>query len=94
MHHFLTDIQTDFEMNRPTKYQITAKRNYLHRRIVGVHCQYLCFHIFHLLKLIYPDASYQKKKLIDSVIFCNVPFTLHVLIMLHITTNTPKLKHN
>ena len=29
MHHPLTDIQADFEMNRPTRYQITAKkRNY------------------------------------------------------------------
>ena len=24
----LTDIQADFEINRPTRYQITAKRNY------------------------------------------------------------------
>ena len=28
MHHPLTDIQADFEINRPTRYQITAKRNY------------------------------------------------------------------
>ena len=25
MHHPLTDIQADFEMNQPTRYQITAK---------------------------------------------------------------------
>ena len=28
MHHPLTDIQVDFEINRLTRYQITAKRNY------------------------------------------------------------------
>ena len=28
MHHPLTDIQADFEINRLTRYQITAKRNY------------------------------------------------------------------
>ena len=28
MHHPLTDIQADFEMNRPTRYLITAERNY------------------------------------------------------------------
>ena len=27
-----TDIQADFEINRPVRYQITAKRNYFHRR--------------------------------------------------------------
>ena len=26
MHHPLTDIQADFEINRPTRYQITAKK--------------------------------------------------------------------
>ena len=28
MHHPLTDIQADFEMNRPTRYHIITKRNY------------------------------------------------------------------
>ena len=28
MHHPLADIQAGFEMNRPTRYQITAKRSY------------------------------------------------------------------
>ena len=32
MHYLLTDIQTDFEINRPVRYQITTKRNYLHKR--------------------------------------------------------------
>ena len=32
MHYPLTDIQADFEINRPIRYQITAKMNYLHRR--------------------------------------------------------------
>ena len=27
-----TDIQVDFEMNRPVRYQNTVKRNYCHRR--------------------------------------------------------------
>ena len=26
MHHRLTDIQADFEINRPTRYQITVKK--------------------------------------------------------------------
>ena len=32
MHFPLTDIEAYFEINRLVKYQITAKRNYLHRR--------------------------------------------------------------
>ena len=32
MYNPLTDIQVDFEINRPIRYQITAKRNYFHRR--------------------------------------------------------------
>ena len=32
MHHPLTDIQADYEINRITRHQITAKRNYFHRR--------------------------------------------------------------
>ena len=32
MHHPLTDVQADFEINRPIRYQITAKINYFHRR--------------------------------------------------------------
>ena len=28
MHYTLTDIQADFEINRPTRYKITAKRSY------------------------------------------------------------------
>ena len=32
MHYPLTDIQANFEINRPIRYQITAKRNYFHRR--------------------------------------------------------------
>ena len=32
MHYPLTDIQADFEINRLIRYQITAKRNYFHRR--------------------------------------------------------------
>ena len=32
MHYPQTDIQTDFEINRPVRYQFTAKRNYFHRR--------------------------------------------------------------
>ena len=32
MHYPLTDIQADFEINRPMRYQATEKRNYLHRR--------------------------------------------------------------
>ena len=35
MHYSLTNIQADFGMNRPIRYQITAKRNYLHRRTDG-----------------------------------------------------------
>ena len=32
MHHPLTDIQADFEINWPIRYQITANINYFHRR--------------------------------------------------------------
>ena len=32
MHYHITDIQADFEINRPVRYQITTKRNYFHRR--------------------------------------------------------------
>ena len=32
MHDPLTDIQANFEINRPIRYQITAKINYFHRR--------------------------------------------------------------
>ena len=32
MHYRLTDIQAEFEINRPVRYQITAKRSYSHRR--------------------------------------------------------------
>ena len=31
MHYPLTDIQADFEINWPVRYQITAKINYFHR---------------------------------------------------------------
>ena len=31
MHYPLTYIQADFEINRPIRYHITAKRNYFHR---------------------------------------------------------------
>ena len=33
MHYPLTDIQVDFEINRPVRYQMTVKRNYFHRRL-------------------------------------------------------------
>ena len=32
MHYPLTDIQADFEINQPVRYQITTKRNYFHGR--------------------------------------------------------------
>ena len=32
MHRPLTDIQADFEINRPVRYRNTAKINYFHRR--------------------------------------------------------------
>ena len=32
MHCPLTDIQADFEINRPVRYRNTAKKNYFHRR--------------------------------------------------------------
>ena len=32
MHYLLTDIEADFEINRPVRHQITVKRNYFHRR--------------------------------------------------------------
>ena len=32
MHYPLTDIQVDFEINRPVRYRNTAKGNYFHRR--------------------------------------------------------------
>ena len=32
MHYLITDIQTDFEIIPPIRYQITAKINYIHRR--------------------------------------------------------------
>ena len=35
MHYILTDIQAVFEINRPVRYLITAKRNYFHRRKDG-----------------------------------------------------------
>ena len=35
MHHPLTDIQADFDINRSVRYQITAKRKYFHRRTDG-----------------------------------------------------------
>ena len=35
MHYPLTDIQADFEINRLIRYQITEKRNYLHRQTDG-----------------------------------------------------------
>ena len=41
MYYPLTDIQADFEINRSIRYQITAKRNYFHRR--GVQQQWVAF---------------------------------------------------
>ena len=35
MHHPLTDIEVEFEINWPVRYQITAKRSYFHRRTDG-----------------------------------------------------------
>ena len=35
MHYPWTDIQADFGINQTIRYQITAKRNYLHRRTDG-----------------------------------------------------------
>ena len=35
MHYPLTDIQADFGVNRPIRYQVTAKGNYLHRQTDG-----------------------------------------------------------
>ena len=35
MHYTLTDIEGDFGINRPIRRQITAKKNYLHRRTDG-----------------------------------------------------------
>ena len=35
MLYHLTDIQVDFEINRPIRYQVTAKRNYLHGQTDG-----------------------------------------------------------
>ena len=35
MHYTLTDIEGDFGINRPIRRQITAKKNYLHRRTNG-----------------------------------------------------------
>ena len=32
MHYTLTDIQDEFEIDRHVRYQIAAKRNYVHRR--------------------------------------------------------------
>ena len=32
MHYSLTDIQAEFEISRPVRYQITAKRSYFHGR--------------------------------------------------------------
>ena len=32
MHYSIMNIQSDSEINRPTRYQITKKRNYFHRR--------------------------------------------------------------
>ena len=32
MHHPKTNIQADFDINPPTRYQLTAKRNYSHGR--------------------------------------------------------------
>ena len=32
MHYPVTDIQADFEINRPVRYQMTSKRHYFHRR--------------------------------------------------------------
>ena len=32
MHYPLTDIEADFEINRPIRYLIAAKRKYFHRR--------------------------------------------------------------
>ena len=32
MHYPLTDIQANFEINRPVRYRNTAKRNYFHRQ--------------------------------------------------------------
>ena len=32
MHYPITDIQADFEINRPIRYQITTKRKYFHRQ--------------------------------------------------------------
>ena len=36
MNYPLTDIQTDFQINRPIRYQITAIRNYFHKRQTDV----------------------------------------------------------
>ena len=35
MHYPLTDIQADFEINRLIRYQVTVKRNYLHKQTDG-----------------------------------------------------------
>ena len=35
MHFCLTYNQADFEINRPVRYQITAKKKYFHRRTDG-----------------------------------------------------------
>ena len=32
MHYPITDIQAEFKINRPIRYQITTKRKYFHRR--------------------------------------------------------------
>ena len=37
MHYPLTDIQAEFEINRPVRYQINAERNYFHRRTDGLY---------------------------------------------------------
>ena len=32
MHYPISDLQANFEINRSVRYQVTAKRNYLHRQ--------------------------------------------------------------
>ena len=36
MHYPVTDIRTDFEINRPVRYRNTAKRNYFHGQTIVV----------------------------------------------------------
>ena len=91
MHYPLTDIQADFEINRPVRYRNTAKRNYFHRRQTDGQTS----------RTTTIGSFFQKKKKLlknsiscdfwrDSLLFASVGFTIDRVT----TQHTPKCAEN